>query len=128
MLPIKVLLADDSHPVRRQIRRLLEEDPDIEVLAEANNYLQIVELCDALKPHVVLMDLHMRDRVATLADVKPYLSGCDAKVLAMSFANDEGAKALAYDVGALMLLDKTTLHDDLIPAIKRLVSGSEATL
>ncbi len=127
-MPIKVLLADDSAPVRRAIRSLLEEAPDIEVVAEAQGYFQTVELADAFKPHIVLMDLCMKDRVATLLDIKPYLTGCNAKVVAMSFANDEGAKALAYEFGAAVLLDKTILADDLIPTIKKLTSGGEATV
>jgi DNA-binding NarL/FixJ family response regulator len=127
-MPIKVLLADDSVPVRRAIRMLLEEAPDIEIVAEAQDYFQTVELADAFKPHVVLMDLHMKDRVATLSDIKPYLCGCNAKVVAMSFANDEGAKALACEFGAAVLLDKTTLADDLIPALMRLTSDGEATV
>ncbi len=126
-MPIKVLLADESGPVRRAIRMLLEDSPDIQVVAEAKDYFRPVELTDAYNPHVVLMDLHMKDGVGTLSDIKPYLSGCNAKVVAMSFANDESATALAYEFGAAVLLDKTTLADDLMPTIKKLTSDGEAT-
>ncbi len=127
-MPIKVLLADDSAVIRNAIRTFLEETSDIELVGEARDYFQTVELVDAFKPDIVLMDLHMKDRDATLWDVKPYLNGCNAKVVAMSFANDEYAKALAYEFGAAVLLDKTTLADDLIPALKRLTSDGEATV
>ncbi len=56
---IRVLVVDDSRVVRAILRELLDTDPEIQVLAEAENGAQAVELCVSLGPDVVLMDVQM---------------------------------------------------------------------
>ncbi|GIP31448.1 response regulator transcription factor [Paenibacillus sp. J2TS4] len=55
----RVLIADD-HPLARQaVRTLLEDDEAFEIIGEATNGIEAVELCAQLEPNVVLMDIHM---------------------------------------------------------------------
>ena len=56
---IKVLIADDHHVVRRGLLFFLKTQKDIEVVGEAKNGLEAVQLVESLKPDVVLMDLVM---------------------------------------------------------------------
>src|SRR4030095_2140660 len=56
---ITVLLADDHALVRRGFRRILEDDPDIEVVGEASNGDEAIRLFAELKPRVVVMDAAM---------------------------------------------------------------------
>ena len=56
---ITVLLADDHALVRRGFRRMLEDDPEIEVVGEANNGEEAIKLFAELKPRVVVMDAAM---------------------------------------------------------------------
>jgi len=58
---IGVLLADDAAIIRRAVIHLLEEEPRVRVLGEAENLSQAVNLAMTLKPDVVLLDLHMPD-------------------------------------------------------------------
>jgi chemotaxis response regulator CheB len=58
-MPIKVLLADDRDVIWRAIRELLEEDPHIELVGEAKDFNQMVEMTKDLKPEIILLDLHM---------------------------------------------------------------------
>jgi DNA-binding NarL/FixJ family response regulator len=125
-LLIKVLLADDSEVVLRAIRGFLDQDPEIKVVAEAADFSQTVQMANDLKPEIIVMDLHMRNSVTTLADAMLHLNGCGAQVLAMSFSNDDDAKALAKHSGALALLDKMTLIDELIPTIKMFASAAKS--
>ena len=118
-MPIKVLLADDSDVVRRAIRGLLEEQPDIELVGEANDFTQTVEMTSEFKPQVVVMDLNMKNDAMTISDVKPHRNDFDARVVAISFSNDEIAQRLANNFGAVALLDKMNLADELIPTIKK---------
>jgi DNA-binding NarL/FixJ family response regulator len=108
-------------PARRAIRGLLEENPMIELVGEAVSFAQTIQMTNDLKPQVILMDVHMKDQ-ATLAieDIKTQLNG---RVVAMSIANDGETKALADSFGAVTLLDKTELADELIPTIEKLASA-----
>jgi DNA-binding NarL/FixJ family response regulator len=56
---VRVLLADDNARFREVLRRLLEREPDIVVVAEAGDGAEAVELADEVVPDVVLMDLSM---------------------------------------------------------------------
>jgi two-component system, NarL family, response regulator NreC len=118
-----LLLADDSDVVRRAIRGLLEQHPKIELVGEAVSFAQTIQMTNHLKPQVILMDVHMKDQVTfTSEDIKTQLNG---RVVAISLANDGETKALAESFGALILLDKTKLADELIPTIEKFaLSGS----
>jgi DNA-binding NarL/FixJ family response regulator len=121
MPPIKVLLADDSAIVRRAIRGLLE-DTGIELVAEAEDFPQAIQLTNKLKPQVLVMDLHLKNR-AEVSDVRPHLNN-PARIIAISFSIDEEAKKLANQLGANAFLDKTALGDELIPTIKTFASNA----
>ena len=57
-------------------------------------------------------------------DLTAELHSCGAKVLGISFANDDDAKSLAQSMGAVELLDKTNLVKELIPAILKIASSN----
>lgn len=62
---IRVLLADDHHVVRSGIRNELERHPDIEVIGEATNGQEAVQLSQALRPDVLLLDINMPGMTVT---------------------------------------------------------------
>jgi DNA-binding NarL/FixJ family response regulator len=120
-MPIKVLLADDMPVVRRAIRGLLEYEPGLEVVGEAADFGQTVQMARELKPQVVILDLHMPDEDKfTPPDIKSHLSDAASRLVAISAWNDQDAKALAESFGAVTLLDKVDLGNTLIPAITRM--------
>jgi two-component system response regulator NreC len=117
-VPIKVLLADDSDVMRAAIVSLLNEESSIHVLAECSTFAQTVQMIADFKPDVLILDLHMPEkRNFSPALVKAQLASVDL-ILAVSFSNDDDARALAQSYGAAALLDKMTLYSALIPAIK----------
>lgn len=119
-MPTKVLLADDSDVVRRAVRLLLEQDPEIELVGEATNFAETIQMLTDLRPQVIVMDLHMRDDTKFKpSELKSCLNG--SHIVAISIWNDEETKALADSYGAATLLDKVNLTDELIPTIKRLL-------
>ena len=119
-MPIKVLLADDSDVMRGAIVKILNEEPSTELVGEATGFAETIQLASALKPDVVLMDLHMRDeREYSPESVGVQLSKHAGCIVAISVWNDEKANALAERFGARVLLDKVNLYSQLIPAIKQ---------
>ena len=58
-MPIRVLIADDSELMRRQIRRTIEPDPDIEICAESENGVEAVRKAQDCRPDLVIMDVSM---------------------------------------------------------------------
>lgn len=125
-MPIEVLLADDSEPVRKAICRVLKSDDEIELVAEAATFAQTMLLAATLRPHVIVMDLHMRDEVeVTPLQLKSSIGG--SRLLAISIWNDAAAKTLADSFGAVTLLDKVNLAVELIPAIKQCAGDRQQT-
>jgi DNA-binding NarL/FixJ family response regulator len=107
--PVRVLLADDSDLIRQAIR-VLGLEPSVLVVGEAENFAQTFELCNSLKPNVVVLDLHMRDESKFTAEfIKSELLNCAEHILAISVWNDDVAKDLASSYGAFALLDKSAL-------------------
>jgi two-component system nitrate/nitrite response regulator NarL len=115
-MPIKVLVADDSHEMRSAIRRILEEETRIKIVGEAATFAKTVQMIGDLKPEVLLLDLHMAEKRDFPPElVKSQLGG--VCTLAVSFANDDEARGLAESYGAVSLLDKMKLYCEMVPAI-----------
>ena len=94
-MPIRVLLADDSEVMLSAIRKLIEEEPRLELIGEASSFAKTMQMIADFKPEVLVLDLHMAEkRDFGPALVKSQLVSVD-HVLAVSFSNDAEAKALA---------------------------------
>ncbi len=115
---VSVLLADDRAIIRRSIRRLLDPEDRIRIVAEADTFASTVDQANTLKPAIVVMDLHMPFRNHVSAeDVKAQLADRIPRLFAISFAIDRESQVLAASCGACRLFDKTLLADQLVPAI-----------
>jgi DNA-binding NarL/FixJ family response regulator len=119
-MSIRLLLVDNSDVMRSAIRRLLKKELGIEVVGVATSFAEALQLNAALKPDVLLMDLHMSDERAYPPELVKSQALLHTKcIVAMSLSNDVEAKALAESFGAHVLLDKMKLYSELIPAIKQ---------
>jgi DNA-binding NarL/FixJ family response regulator len=122
-----VVLADDHEIIRKVIVRLLRADPDIQIVAEVSSFAQTLDLVSEVHPHVVVLDLHMKDEESmTPKQLKSGLEG--SRLLAMSIWNDNETKALAKAIGAEVLLDKTKLAAELIPTIRNCANNRNVEL
>jgi DNA-binding NarL/FixJ family response regulator len=119
-MPITVLLADDSSIMLDAIRKLLEEEPRIRIVGEADTFASAVQMVADKKPDILLLDLHMPQKRELNAPLVKAQLACVPYTIAISFANDEEAKSLAASYGAVSLLDKMSLYSQLLPAIMRL--------
>ena len=120
---IKVLITDDHPVVRKGLSALLAAKTGIEVVGEAANGREAVELVQELKPDVILMDLLMpeMDGIEATKQIKEIIPA--SKILVMtSFATDEMVFP-AIKSGALGYLLKDSTPDELIGAIRQVYQG-----
>ncbi len=122
-MPIRVLICDDQALVRGGFRAILENQPEIEVVGEAENGAQALALTDRRQPDVILMDIRMPvlDGVQTTRQLIE--NGSDAKVLILTtFDLDEYVHA-AIRAGASGFLLKDVRPADLVHAIEIIAAG-----
>jgi RNA polymerase sigma factor (sigma-70 family) len=117
-MKLKVLIADDHGVVRKGLRLLLEQYPEIEVVGEAANGREALRLTTELSPNVVLMDVAM-----------PLLNGIDAAeqirkagnqvgIIMLTMHADESYVLRALSAGVKGYLLKESAEDDLLRAVK----------
>ncbi len=124
MKPITVLLADDHHLVREGVRALLEHENDIEVVGEAADGRQAVQLTRKLRPRVVVMDIAM-PRLNGLEATRQIRKNCpDTKVLVLSAHNDDAYVEQVMLLGAAGFLLKQTSSQVLANGIRELEKGN----
>lgn len=113
---VRVFLADDAEIMRKAIRTLLSRCEDISVVGEASDFYETIRKTAKLHPDLIILDVSMPDknRIAP-SEVKSLLDG--AKVLAITLGAEDVAKEVLDSVGAVKVLDKMNLADQLIPAI-----------
>jgi len=120
---IRVLLADDHHLVRKALRALLEASAGIEVIGEAEDGREAVQLVRRLQPDVVVMDIAM-----------PGLNGLDAaqeieqlpgraRVVILSMHDDPVLIRRALDCGVRGYLLKSSISEELPSAIRNAFDG-----
>lgn len=120
---ISVLLVDDHSLVRRGFRRILEDEPDIEVTGEAGDGAEAVRLVQELKPNVVVMDCAMPNMNGLQATRKILEKQPQTLVLMLSMHPEETLVRQALDAGARGYVLKNAVDLELGAAIRRVVAG-----
>jgi DNA-binding NarL/FixJ family response regulator len=127
-MTITVVLADDQALVRRGFRLILEAEPDIEVVAEAEDGQQAIDAVRRHRPAIVLMDIQMPGLdglEATRRILTP--AGNQTRVLILTTFERDDYVFEALQIGASGFLLKTAPPEDLLTAV-RVVSRGEALL
>ncbi|MEZ5356835.1 MAG: response regulator transcription factor [Bryobacteraceae bacterium] len=120
---IRILLADDHTVMRRGLRLLLEQEPDLEIAGEAGDGREAVALAESLRPEVVVMDIGM-----------PLLNGIEAtrqiteafagtRVVVLSMYSDESYVLRALKAGARGYILKDSAEADLLRAVRAVSEG-----
>jgi DNA-binding NarL/FixJ family response regulator len=120
---ISVLLVDDHSLVRRGFRRILEDEPDIEVTGEAADGMEAVQLAQKLQPQVVVMDCAMPKMNGLDATRKILEKRPQTLVLMLSMHPEETLVRQALDAGARGYVLKNAVDLELGAAIRRVVAG-----
>jgi len=123
MNKIRLVIVDDHPVVRDGLRGMLESQPDFEVIGEAANGEEAVQLANSLKPEVMLMDLRMpvMDGVTALGEIKT--SSPTVQVLVLTTYDSDADILPAIEAGAMGYLLKDTSREDLYSAIRATARG-----
>ena len=120
---VTVLLADDHALVRRGFRRLLEDDPSIEVVGEASDGDEAIRAAHELHPQVVVMDAAMPGTNGLAASRAILASLPDTAILMLSMHSEETLVREAMEAGARGYVLKNALDLDLAAAVKSVAAG-----
>jgi two-component system, NarL family, response regulator NreC len=120
---IRVVLADDHAVVRAGLRAIISTAKDIEVVAEATNGRDAVDVAARFDPDVIVMDLTMGqlDGIAATREIVAATSG--ARVLVLTMHAEEDFLLTALDAGASGYLVKSAAERELVDAIRALSHG-----
>lgn len=120
---IRILIADDHYVVRMGLAALVETEPDLQVVGEAGDGGQVIELYRKLKPHLVLMDSRMPrvDGVSATRQIREQFP--QARVLMLTTYDGDDDIHRALSAGASGYLLKNSTRESLIPAIRAVASG-----
>jgi NarL family two-component system response regulator LiaR len=122
-MPIRVLIADDHGVVRQGLRMYLGSDPELEIIGEARDGAEALNLSRELHPDVVLMDLLMpvMDGIAATAAIRRQVP--ETEVIALTSVLEDASVVEAVRAGAIGYLLKDTDAHELRRAIKAAAAG-----
>lgn len=116
---IRVLIVDDIAETRENLKRMLQFDQSIEVVAVARTGKEAIEITQQLKPDVVIMDINMPDMDGIQATEMMRKRAPYTQVVILSVQNDPGYMRQAMLAGARDFLSKPPMIDELTSAIRR---------
>ena len=120
---ITILLADDHTIVRKGFRMLLEHEPDMNVLGEAANGREAVDMALRFKPEVVLMDIMMPELNGFQAAMRLRLTDDSIRVLMLSMYSSREHVHQVIQSGAAGYLLKQCAPKDLVTAVREVAGG-----
>jgi len=117
--PVRLLIVDDHALVRQGLRGILEREPDIEVVGEAHNGREAVDLCRALGPNLILMDVRMPEMDGLEATRIIKHERPEVGVLMVTMHDNHDYMREATKAGAAGYVLKDAHRDELIGAVRR---------
>jgi RNA polymerase sigma factor (sigma-70 family) len=123
MKKIRLLLSDDHQLMRRGLRLMIEQQPDLTVVGEANDGREAVALAKSLKPDVVVMDIGMPNLNGIEAAQQITQSHPEIAVVMVSMHSDESYVLRALKAGAKGYLLKDSAEADVIKAVHAVAAG-----
>lgn len=123
MTKISLILADDHAVVRSGLRMLLEAQPDIEIVAEAESGVEAIEQVRAHRPTVILMDIQMPEITGIEATKEIRKFAPETAILALTMHEDDQYFFEMLQAGASGYVPKRAAPDELLRAIRTVARG-----
>jgi len=124
-MPIRVIVVDDHAVVRSGLRRVLEAEDDIEVVAEAGSVRDAVFEARAHQPDVIVMDVVMPGQSGIEGTPLVLHEAPDAKVLVLSMQDDPRYVREAFAAGARGYVLKEAVDTDVVGAVREVADGRQ---
>lgn len=122
---IKIAIVEDHSIVRAGLVKILKEEPDMEVVIEADGYNQLMENLKASRPDIALLDISMpgKNGLEILKELKTHYPAI--KSLMLSMHPEDRFSVRAIKAGAYGYLTKESLADELVNAIRKVYNGGK---
>jgi len=120
---IKVMIADDYPMIRKGLKKLLELEDDIEVIAQASDGREAVEFAKSYDPDVILMDINMPELNGLQAIEILKNDGCRSKIIVLTIHEDKEYLFKTLKLGAQGYVLKDAEPEILAEAIRSVVAG-----
>lgn len=121
---IKIVLADDHKIVRNGVRSLLDNEPGVKIVNEADNGLDAWELVKKHRPDVLITDINMPEMNGLELTEKIAASKLPTQVLILSMYNDEAYILKSVEAGVMGYLPKDADYEDIIKGVKEIAAGN----
>jgi DNA-binding NarL/FixJ family response regulator len=118
------MLADDHVLLRQGLRRVIESDPELVVVAEASSGAEAIELAEQHRPDVAIMDIAMKELNGIEASSQIQKRSPDTAILILSMFSDDRYVMRAVKAGARGYLLKDSVEEDLLKAIRATHAGN----
>jgi two-component system response regulator NreC len=120
---ISIVLADDHTVVRRALRLLLEEEEDLEVVAEASDAEGAIRYLRGHKPTVLILDLNMPGRPSLEAIPEKREASPETRIVVLTMQKEPAFARQALQLGVLGYVLKEAADDELVQAVRRAAAG-----
>lgn len=120
---IRLMLVDDHDMVAQSLRIILEEEPDIQVVAVARSVAEAVEHATNADPDVILMDYYLPDGDGVMATRRIRVDRPEVRIVLLTGSDDPHALQRAIDAGCVGYLDKAGPLDELAAAVRVAAGG-----
>ena len=123
MQPFRIVLVDDHILLRNTLRKSIEAFPDLEVIGEASNGIELLQLLTDISPDLIILDISMPELegIEVTEVIKRDFPGIKILILTMHKSKDYLRASLAAGVDGFLL--KENAYDDLIKAIRNIQQG-----
>jgi two-component system, NarL family, invasion response regulator UvrY len=122
---IRTLIVDDHSMVRSGLAKILKEESDIEVLAEADGYSQMMNYLKTVFPDIIVMDISMPGKNGLEIVKELRQNNPEIKTLILSMHPEERFSVRAIKAGALGYVSKESAADELVKAIRQVYNGGK---